>query len=102
VCLFFANGFAHADIIYVTTQGDTIEKFDSSVSGSVFASGLVVPTYIAAQVPEPATWTSSRSSEVAVCVVARRSPLRGKPDMIRTDTMVSVTERTVFSRTVKP
>jgi hypothetical protein len=33
-----------------------IEEFDSSGNGSVFASGLHQPTFIAVQVPEPATW----------------------------------------------
>jgi len=36
---FFGNGFAHADTIYVANDGNnTIEKFNSSGVGAVFAS----------------------------------------------------------------
>ncbi|MGD0649674.1 MAG: NHL repeat-containing protein [Verrucomicrobiia bacterium] len=45
VCFFLGNGFAHADTIYVANSGNnTIEEFDSSGTGSVFAnSGLNHP-----------------------------------------------------------
>jgi DNA-binding beta-propeller fold protein YncE len=42
--------------LYVANEVDgTITKFDSSGNGSIFASGLNAPTFIATQVPEPAT-----------------------------------------------
>ncbi len=47
--------------LYVANQNDgnngTIGKFDSAGNGTVFASDLNVPYFIAVQVPEPATWT---------------------------------------------
>jgi len=44
--------------LYVADQNyDTIEKFDSSGNGSIFASGLNIPYFIAIQVPEPTTWS---------------------------------------------
>jgi len=51
------SGLALADNIFVANGGNyTIEKFDSSGHGSIFAnSGLSGPTYIAIQTPEPAT-----------------------------------------------
>jgi len=54
--VFLASAIAHADYIYVSCYGNgTIEKFDSSGNRSVFASGLNRPSFIAAQIPEPAT-----------------------------------------------
>src|SRR5260221_107524 len=45
VCLFFGNAFSRADTVYVSnSENNTIEKFDSSGQGSVFAnSGLGGP-----------------------------------------------------------
>jgi hypothetical protein len=57
VCFLFANSFAHGDTIYVSNyDNSTIEKFDSSGNGTLFAStGLNSPTFIAIQIPVPAT-----------------------------------------------
>ena len=42
--------------LYVANQGNnTIEKFNSSGIGTIFASGVSTPTSIAVQIPEPAT-----------------------------------------------
>ncbi len=43
--------------LYVANYlGGTIEEFDTNGIGTVFASGLTSPRFIAVQVPEPATW----------------------------------------------
>ena len=44
--------------LYVANSGaNTIKKYDTSGNGSTFASsGLYGPAFIAAQVPEPASW----------------------------------------------
>src|SRR5664280_1807407 len=51
VCFFFANGLVHADNIYVSCySNNTIEVFDSSGNGSVFAdsaAGLSLPEGLA-------------------------------------------------------
>jgi predicted Fe-Mo cluster-binding NifX family protein len=57
VCFFVANAFGHTDTFSVSNSGNnTIMKFDSIRNGSVLASGLNLPTLIAGQVPQPATW----------------------------------------------
>jgi sugar lactone lactonase YvrE len=62
---FFANaqypkGLAFDSIgnLYAANvNGGLIEKYDSNGNGSVFVSDLLVPRYIAMQVPEPSTWS---------------------------------------------
>jgi hypothetical protein len=42
--------------LYVANYlGGTIEEFDTNGIGTVFASGLTLPRFIAVQVPEPTT-----------------------------------------------
>jgi hypothetical protein len=56
VLVLLSSGLAQADNIYVSGyDSGTIQKFDSSGNRSIFASGLDYPSYIATQVPEPAT-----------------------------------------------
>jgi hypothetical protein len=56
VLVLLASAIAHADNIYVSCwSSGTIEIIDSSGNGSIFASGLAYPEFIATQVPEPAT-----------------------------------------------
>jgi len=44
--------------LYVANSGNgTIEKFDPDGNGTVFASGLEAPGFLAVQVPEPAAWS---------------------------------------------
>jgi DNA-binding beta-propeller fold protein YncE len=43
------------DLYVAAFNNGTIEKLDSSGNRSTFASGLNGPTFIATQVPEPAT-----------------------------------------------
>ena len=46
--VFLASAIAHADYIYVSCYGNgTIEKFDSSGNGTIFASGLNGPSGLA-------------------------------------------------------